>query len=280
MADLIFMLYPRCKAAIALQPIVHLDPNKWGETIFLEALLRIPKSSDPAAHVHVLALGEQLGFSHLLDLFVLSRVEDLLRWNPGITIAMNVSQRSIIDGGQMIIERLAESPFCDRIVLEITESSQISRSMVMAFTGAARALGCSVAVDDYGTGSATDELVLETRPQLLKFVMDDLSDQSRDRLARAVALAKRVGAKLVAEKIDSFEKLQLVAENRVDYVQGYLISKPISVQDLPAWEAQSKHGQIPFDHAGTAPVTDLPVTQRIQAVDGGRNVRFVEKTGS
>ena len=275
----VFTLFARSEATIALQPIIATKPGP-DRSVFLEALLRLPQSSDPACHVHVLTLAEQLGFAHHIDLFVLSKVVELLQRNPDITIAINVSQRSILEDGQKIIRRLAASQVCERIVVEITESSQIPHSWIAAFAAGIREIGCLLAVDDFDTGSANDELVQTVRPHILKFGLDDTSEANQDRLARTVDIAKSVGAKLVVEKIDSVEKYTLALAHRIAFVQGFLLSKPFFAQNLPSWLDRSKHVDVPFDYASTTRIPDAPPTQLLETADGGRYIGLKQKAGS
>ncbi len=275
-----FTLFTRSEATVALQPILA-TKHVPGVGVFLEALLRLPQSSDPACHVHVLTLAEQLGFAHHIDLFVLSKVVELLQRHPSVTIAINVSQRSILEDGQKIIRRLAASQVCKRIVVEITESSQIPHSWIAAFAAGIREIGCLLAVDDFDTGSANDELVQTVRPHILKFGLDDTSKANQDRLARTVEVAKSVGAKLVVEKVDTVEKHTLALAHRVDFVQGFLLSRPFLAQTLPSWlDSSSKHVDVPSDYTSTTFIPNFAATQRVQAANRGRHISLKQKTGS
>lgn len=274
-----FTLYTPSEATIALQPIIATNTDP-GESVFLEALLRLPQSSDPACHVHVVTLAEQLGFAHHIDLFVLSKVVEVLQRYRDITIAINVSQRSILEDGQKIIRRLAASQVCEQIVVEITESSQIPYAWIAAFAAGIRQIGCLLAVDDFDTGSSNDELVQTVKPHILKFALEDTSKANQDRLARTVAIADAVGAKLVVEKIDSVEKYSLAVEHRIDYVQGFLLSKPFLAQNLPSWLNRSKHSDVPVDYASTTRIPNLPPAQLVETADGGRHICLKQKTGS
>ena len=273
-----FTLFTKSEATIALQPIIPTKPDP-GESVFLEALLRLPQSPDPLCHVHVLTLAEQLGFAHHIDLFVLSKVVEVLQRHSNLTIAINVSQRSILDDGQKIIRRLAASQVCERIVVEITESSQIPHSWIAAFAAGIREIGCRLAVDDFDTGSANDELVRTVRPHILKFGLDDTSGANQDRLARTVDIANSVGAKVVVEKIDTVEKYTLALAHRIAFVQGFLLSKPFLAQNLPSWLDRSKHAEVPFDHVRTTRIPDVPPAQIIQIVNGSRHVCLKQKAG-
>ncbi len=125
----------------------------------------------------------------------------------------------------------AEVP-AESIVLEITERVAITDfSAFRATLEYVRALGFKVAVDDAGAGYGSLQCLAEVRPDWLKV---DLSlvrgidtDPIRAGLIESLALfADRVGAKLVAEGIETEGELAKLREIGVIYGQGYLLAQP------------------------------------------------------
>lgn len=264
-------------ATIALQPIFDLDAN--GEVSFFETALRITRTSDPQFHVRLIALAEDLGFIHHIDLHVLALTIDILRRHTGMTASVNVSQRTILEDGQQYIRKLAASQVCDRLIIEITESTEIPLAWVATFAAGVREIGCRLAIDDFETGFADDILVRAVKPSLIKVVVDDTTLRVRERIIRTTLLAKEMGAAVVGERIDSEEKVELMKRLGVRYLQGYLLALPIMAQDIGELFGKSLDATIPVND-GSAPGIRLDLSQTFKPLNGNRQIRLVEKTGS
>jgi EAL domain-containing protein (putative c-di-GMP-specific phosphodiesterase class I) len=55
-------------------------------------------------------------------------------------------------------------------------------------------------------------------------IMDDVNT--------AITMAHKLGMKVVAEGIETQEQLEFLRENKCDYVQGYLLSRPLTMPQL------------------------------------------------
>ncbi len=98
-----------------------------------------------------------------------------------------------------------------------------------------RARGARIALDDAGAGYAGLSHVVRVRPDLIKLdrslVVDVEHDHVRLALIEAfVSFARRIGAQVCAEGIESSEQLAALAEARVMLGQGYRLGPP-----GPAW---------------------------------------------
>jgi len=118
------------------------------------------------------------------------------------------------------------------IVLEITERVAITDfSAFRATLEYVRALGFKVAVDDAGAGYGSLQCLAEVAPDWLKV---DLSlvrgidtDEVRAGLVESLVLfAKRVGAELIAEGVETESELAKLREIGVRYAQGFLLAQP------------------------------------------------------
>lgn len=122
----------------------------------------------------------------------------------------------------------------DRIVLEITERQAITD--FASFRSALeylRALGFKVAVDDAGAGYASLQALAEVKPEWIKVDMSLVrgidGDGIRAQLMHAmVSFADRVGARLIAQGIDTLEELSTLRGLGVGYGQGFLFTGPVS----------------------------------------------------
>jgi EAL domain-containing protein (putative c-di-GMP-specific phosphodiesterase class I)/DNA-binding response OmpR family regulator len=126
-------------------------------------------------------------------------------------------------------------PFVDcnrRIVIEVTERSAIRDYRTFRHTlHDLKRLGFMIAIDDCGSGYATLEAVAELKPDYLK-VGHSLfhgveHDPIRRRLVDLVArCAETIGARTIAEAIESEEQLRVCRELGIDEGQGYLLARP------------------------------------------------------
>ena len=262
---------------LAFQPVF--DREQHGQIAFFEGLLRIVNTPDPLFHVQLLSIAESLGFIQDIDLHVLALTVDMLKRHPDMAASVNISQRTILEEGQQYVRRLAASQVSDRLIVEITESSEIPVSWVAAFAAGVREVGARLAVDDFETGYCDDVLVKAVRPDLLKVVLDDVSVKSQERLERTLQLAMEMGAEVVCEKIDNPEKIILMDQLHVRYIQGFALSEPIMKADLQRMRGPSLDVAVPGNEVRT-PAIWLDVPGIRQSLDGHRQIRLVEKTGS
>jgi EAL domain-containing protein (putative c-di-GMP-specific phosphodiesterase class I)/GGDEF domain-containing protein len=121
----------------------------------------------------------------------------------------------------------------DRIVLEITERTAITDFPSFRSTlEYLRALGFSVAVDDAGAGYGSLQVLAEVKPEWLKVDISlvrgiDTDEVRRLLMTSMVLFAQRMGARLIAEGIETAEELRTLKELGVGYGQGFLFSQPV-----------------------------------------------------
>ena len=127
----------------------------------------------------------------------------------------------------------------DRIQFEITETVRIrNMDAALDFVRSARAYGCKLALDDFGSGLSTF-LYLKTLPvDCIKIdgaIVTDFADPgSIDRaiINSIVGLAKELGLRVVAEHVDNHDLLAALRQAGIDSVQGYLLSEPMPFRKL------------------------------------------------
>lgn len=118
------------------------------------------------------------------------------------------------------------------IVLELTERTAISDFAAFRSTlDFVRALGFGVAVDDAGAGYGSLQVLAEVRPGWLKVDMTlvrgcDADDVRASLIESLVSFSGRVGAKLIAEGIETEGELEALRGMGVVYGQGYLLAMP------------------------------------------------------
>ncbi len=117
-------------------------------------------------------------------------------------------------------------------VLELTERAAIEdyavfRGLLEEF----RANGIEVAIDDAGSGYASLEAIAALAPDYLKITRGLVSTLAQepikqDLVRMLVDLARRIGAKTIAEGIESREEYTTCRDLGIDLLQGYYFAMP------------------------------------------------------
>ena len=98
-----------------------------------------------------------------------------------------------------------------------------------------RAIGVRIAVDDFGTGynslASLRSYIVDTLKLDMCFVTEIVQNPVDRAIAAAVITAAHsLGARVVAEGIETKEQLAALARLHCDCGQGYLFSKPVSAE--------------------------------------------------
>ena len=124
------------------------------------------------------------------------------------------------------------------IVVEITEGLLLNaESGVIDKLHWLRDAGIQVAIDDFGTGYSSLSYLKQFDIDYLKidksFVNNLANNASDITLCDAIILmAHTLGLKVIAEGVESLEQKNILANAGCDFAQGYLFSRPMSLNDL------------------------------------------------
>ncbi|MCO7220752.1 EAL domain-containing protein [Klenkia sp. PcliD-1-E] len=227
---------------VLYQPVLDVAS---GDLVGFEALARWDRPGagllSPDAFVPV---AEQSDLICELDRWVLRfAVDQLGAWRDGaggdsdVRVAVNLSARTLSDPRitDTVVATLAYAGVPARcLVLEVAESAVVESPVLLAQLAALRAVGVSVALDDYGTGTtsigALRHLPVDTLKVDGRFLSTDPADQRL--VALMVATAHASGLTVVAEGVEDAEALGRLASEACDAAQGFHLSAP-----LPAAEA-------------------------------------------
>ncbi|MFV1989639.1 MAG: putative bifunctional diguanylate cyclase/phosphodiesterase, partial [Acidimicrobiales bacterium] len=195
-----------------------------------------------------ISIAEQAGVIHQLTEFVLNTALEQVRdWrNAGVDlrVAVNLSVRDVVDGALAalvsgMLDRLDLPASC--LTLELTETILMPvNSDALGVLEDLRALGIRIALDDFGTGYSSMEYLRHLPVDEIKidksFIMD-LPLRERDQLiVRAIVdLGHHLGVEVTAEGVESQRCLGLVGELGCDQVQGFLLTRSLSPEDLLRW---------------------------------------------
>ena len=162
---------------------------------------------------------------------------------PNLAVSVNFSAPQFQEEKLMslVLDALAESGLpASALKLELTESVAMSNPeynlKVLADLNDA---GVEVMLDDFGSSYSWLGYLKRLPLRVLKidrsFIKDMIEDDNSDALVRAiVAMAHSLRMGVVAEGVETEQQLERVTYHGVDAVQGYLISKPVPPEMLPA----------------------------------------------
>lgn len=154
-------------------------------------------------------------------------------------INVSPSVFSLLANHRQSIEHLMYRLRCLRlastqIIYEITEFEESDLASIIKGKAFLEHYGILTALDDYGTCYSTRERAMKIRPTYLKIDRSYVGDV--DFVQQAVVLAKQIGAKTIAEGIETREEFEMCRNNGVDYFQGYWIAEPMTSQRLEQYQ--------------------------------------------
>jgi len=124
---------------------------------------------------------------------------------------------------------------------EITESALMSQPEIVINTlHAFRDRGLKLALDDFGTGFSSLSYLRKLPLDILKidrsFIADIGVTQSGSSLVNAILfMAHALGLSCVAEGVETDAQLGFLAANHCHEAQGYLLARPMAVNDFEHW---------------------------------------------
>jgi EAL domain-containing protein (putative c-di-GMP-specific phosphodiesterase class I) len=172
-----------------------------------------------------------------------------MRWEDNVRVAVNISPALIKSDGlpRAVIAALMGSGLkARRLELEVTESIFLEDSgRTSLILSELQRIGLRLALDDFGTGYSSLGYLRDYAFDTLKVdqsFMRGVGEKGRDRaIAQSVAyLAHSLDVETVAEGIETEEQLRYAREMGFTNVQGFVLSKPIPLDDLLAMMAQMK----------------------------------------
>ncbi|MDY4973557.1 MAG: EAL domain-containing protein, partial [Erysipelotrichaceae bacterium] len=140
---------------------------------------------------------------------------------------VDIKNRYNIDDGILEIE-LTESIFIDFDRLDVLKDALCKL----------HDNGFMCSLDDFGCGYSSLSLLRSFDIDIIKLdkvFFKDLSEKSKKIISALIALAKSIGVLTVAEGIETNKQYEFLKMANCDLIQGYLFSRPLSVDDFEKW---------------------------------------------
>ena len=230
---------------LALQPEVDL---RTGAPTGVEALIRWrhPRRGmlTPNDFIDTIEHGELLApFTRYVLDHALAAAADWAGNGLDLPVSVNVSARSLLDATlpAQVSDALRRHRLgAHRLVLEITESVAVSdQEVVDEVIAALREMGVQISVDDFGTGFSSLSFVTRVEVDELKvdrsFVTDMTDSPAAAAVVRgAVELGRRLGARVVAEGVETADQRAARLSLGCTTAQGYHFSRPLPADKIVA----------------------------------------------
>lgn len=160
-------------------------------------------------------------------------------WPEEVHVAVNISAANLDNPrlAQRVLAALEQGGLHPhRAVVEVTETSLAqNRRAAMLTLAEFRAWGMTVSLDDFGAGHAYFDALREGLFDEIKIDRSLLAAGPRDSdafLTAMVDLARSVGARTVAEGVETADELKRAVATGCDVAQGYLFARPMPPQAL------------------------------------------------
>ncbi|WP_097302226.1 putative bifunctional diguanylate cyclase/phosphodiesterase [Pseudomonas chlororaphis] len=249
----------RSEAGLTLyyQPIYDLSSRKVSK---LEALVRWRHPLHGLlAPDRFIGIAEANGLIAELDNWVLRKAcEDLAALSrhgfAELKIAVNCSALNLAreELAEEIANALSSAGVApQRLELEVTENALMGNiDSTVALLRQIRNLGVSLSIDDFGTGYSSlaylKRLPLNTLKIDRSFIQDvPQSTQDKEIVQAIIVMAHTLHLQVVTEGVESVQQYEFLAQYRCDFIQGYLLSRAMPLEELPGMIDEIEQRMLP-----------------------------------
>jgi EAL domain-containing protein (putative c-di-GMP-specific phosphodiesterase class I) len=239
-------------AVLLKQFVLHYQAqvNSSGETIGVEALVRWQHPvRGMVAPGEFIALAEKTKLILPLGQWILETAcRQLATWaaepsHSALFLSVNISavqyhQSDFVTQVKEVIERTGANP--QRLKLELTESLMLDNiDDIVNKMSLLKATGIGFSLDDFGTGYSSLSYLKRLPIEQLKidrsFVQDLMTDPNDMAIIKTMlALAKSMDLSVIAEGVETEDQRNCLADLGCNQYQGYLYSRPGTVEQLTA----------------------------------------------
>jgi diguanylate cyclase (GGDEF)-like protein len=168
-------------------------------------------------------------------------------------VAVNVSARSVGGGSladEVIAALAAHDLDADRLIIEVTETAILADPpRAVAELERLREAGVCISLDDFGQGQTSLRHLAALPLNVLKidrgFVADMDANPAHAAIVRSmIELGHNLGLRVVAEGVETEVVREQLREAGSDLIQGYLLSRPLPLEQIAAWLAARAGAQV------------------------------------
>jgi EAL domain-containing protein (putative c-di-GMP-specific phosphodiesterase class I) len=237
------------------QPIVD---TRTMRIVSCEALARWRRESGEWVSPNdFISVAEERGIINRIDHFVLAHASKFIgemnrQLEADVGLAVNVSSRLLYLSDPVAQQWLA----CVRDTRDLRLTIEITERILVEDANRARRVleelhqeGVSISIDDFGTGYSG--LSYFSRFPVTSMKIDrsfvsaiGVSSTEEALIESMLLMAKKLRVKAVAEGVETAEQLQFLKQLDCDYVQGYLIARPMPGNELMAFVQENLQEEV------------------------------------
>ena len=200
-------------------------------------------------------LFERNGFVVKLDFYVYDKVfafldEQIKAGNPVVPISLNMSRRhnnpkKFMLEFMRLFNKYSIPP--NLVQIEIIERSVMDRDTLCEITNSLHEEGFTVAMDDFGSGESSLNMLTQIPVDVLKFDREFLlssmnedgvmEKKSAKFIESLIDLSRNLDKKTVFEGVETQKQRDFLRSINCDQVQGYFYSRPLTEQDFVSFIA-------------------------------------------
>ncbi|MFK7996020.1 MAG: putative bifunctional diguanylate cyclase/phosphodiesterase [Granulosicoccus sp.] len=211
-----------------------------------EILLRVrSENGELYSPARFIPIAEKYNVMTKIDRWVFTQVVDWLVEQQSQHVLprllVNLSGLSFADEdfSDFIVDRLSRGDVDpSNLAFEISEGAAVRNfQKASRFIERVRALGCELALDDFGSGFSNFEYLKQLSFDYLKIdgsLVRNIANNKIDRqmVAAINQVAHVVGARTIAEFVEDDESLRLLRDMKVNFAQGYGLRMPTPLEQL------------------------------------------------
>ncbi len=220
------------RIACYYQPIFDNSTQKVNK---YESLVRIiDRDGQPISPFFFLDIAKKAKLYEQICKIIIDKTLNRFEKETNIEFSLNLTVDDILSEKitNYIYQRLENYPNPSRVVFEITESQEISDYQIInKFIKYVRGYNVKIAIDDFGSGYANFEHILNIDADYIKIDGTLIKNIDTDRNSYIITEAiinfsKKLGRKTIAEFIHNKEIYNIVKELGADYSQGFYLGVP------------------------------------------------------
>ncbi|MFK8082622.1 MAG: putative bifunctional diguanylate cyclase/phosphodiesterase [Granulosicoccus sp.] len=233
------------RLSLYFQPVFEIHPQSISMA-HCEILLRVrSENGELYSPARFIPIAEKYNVMTEIDRWVFTHVADWLAEHQSHHVIprllVNLSGLSFADEGfsDFIVERLSRGDIDPtNLAFEISEGAAVRNfEKASRFIERVRALGCELALDDFGSGFSNFAYLKKLSFDYLKIdgsLIRNIASNEIDRqmVAAINQIAHTVGARTIAEFVEDDASLNHLREMQVSYAQGYGLRMPTPLEQL------------------------------------------------
>ncbi|HHH72604.1 MAG TPA: bifunctional diguanylate cyclase/phosphodiesterase, partial [Sulfuricurvum sp.] len=214
------------------QPIVDLQS---GKTVKFEALVRMKTANDTVkGPAQFLSVAKKTPYYYRITRKMIQHVFEAMQETP-YYFSVNIGMRDLEDEKLMDVLRetlTQNSHFAHRLEIELLESEELDDlRLVRTLIEELKSLGCTIAIDDFGSGYSNFSYIVNLNADVLKIdgslISTMLENEISYQTVKTIAdFAKNMGLAVVGEFVESKETAVALKKMGICCAQGYYFAKP------------------------------------------------------